>query len=416
MRVYQRNLLCLIVSVVAWLTLTGIVTAEQPAASTDATSRTETAPMGSGVIAELAKNAQPTFGFDRIEALQHEVGGYPLWQYVASLTWVILAFGVAAFLDFLLANKLRKLTARTKTDLDEKLLEVLRGPVKAAVFLVMLNVGIRMFQWPEWAEMILATLFTVAIAGIITYLILKLVDLLLGYVRSKFFAGDADLSKLLLPILGRSVKVFIIVIAALTTAQYLGLPITSVIAGLGIGGIAVALAAQNTLANVFGTITILADRPFRAGERVQIDKYDGTVESIGLRSTRIRTLEGHVVTVPNKMVADSAINNVSLRPTIRQLITISLTYDTKPQKMQEAITTLREIFQKHPLTHDAWIYWKDYAASSLDIFVVYWCKSTVFKEFLQAMEEINLEIKRRFDAAGLDFAFPTQTIHLHQEK
>jgi len=114
-------------------------------------------------------------------------------------------------------------------------------------------------------------------------------------------------------------------------------------------------------------------------------------------------------------MADTAINNVTMRPNIRQLMTISLTYDTTPAKMQEAVGILREIFQKHPLTHDAWVYWKDYAACSLDIFVVYWCKSTDFKAFLNALEEINLEIKRKFDAAGLDFAFPTQTIHLHQE-
>lgn len=193
------------------------------------------------------------------------------------------------------------------------------------------------------------------------------------------------------------------------------MPITSVLAGLGVGGIAVALAAQSTLANVFGSITILTDRPFRVDDRVQIDKHDGTVETIGLRSTRLRTLEGHLVTIPNKTIADSAINNVTMRPNIRQLMTISLTYDTTPNKMQEAVASLRDIFQRHPLTHDAWVYWKDYGPSSLDIIVVYWCKSTVYKDFLQAMEELNLEIKKRFDAAGLDFAFPTQTIHLHQE-
>jgi MscS family membrane protein len=239
--------------------------------------------------------------------------------------------------------------------------------------------------------------------------------LLLEYSTSKFLGDDMQLAKLMLPVLGRSLKVFVILIGALTTAQFLGLPITSVIAGLGIGGVAVALAAQNTLANVFGSITILMDRPFHVGDRVQIEKYDGTVETIGLRSTRIRTLEGHLVTMPNKMVADAAINNVSLRPNIRQLMTISLTYDTTPEKMREALAILRDIFTKHPLTHDAWIAWKDYAASSLDIFVVYWCKTTDFKTFLKALEEINLQIKQRFDAAGLSFAFPTQTIHLRQE-
>jgi MscS family membrane protein len=128
----------------------------------------------------------------------------------------------------------------------------------------------------------------------------------------------------------------------------------------------------------------------------------------------VRTLEGHLVTLPNKIVAETGINNVSMRPNIRQLLTLNLTYDTTPEKMQQAVALLREIFGQHPLTHDAWIYWKDYGPHSLDIFVVYWCKTTVFKDFLQAMEEINLEIKRRFDAAGLEFAFPTRTIHLRQ--
>ena len=124
----------------------------------------------------------------------------------------------------------------------------------------------------------------------------------------------------------------------------------------------------------------------------------------------------HFVTIPNKTVADSAIINISLRPTIRQLITISLTYDTTPAQMQLAVSLLREIFQNHPLTHDFIVNWRDYSASSLDIFVVYWCKTTDMKEFLRALEEINLEIKRRFDANNLNFAFPTQTIQLQQVK
>jgi MscS family membrane protein len=147
-----------------------------------------------------------------------------------------------------------------------------------------------------------------------------------------------------------------------------------------------------------------------------MDKVDGVVEGIGLRSTRLRTLEGHLVTIPNKNMSEASITNVSQRPTIRQLMTISLTYDTSPDQMTQAVAMLREVFQRHPLTQDAWVYWRDYAASSLDISVVYWCRSTDYKEFLQALEEINIEIKRRFDAAGLQFAFPTQTIHLQPQK
>jgi MscS family membrane protein len=196
----------------------------------------------------------------------------------------------------------------------------------------------------------------------------------------------------------------VIIIGALTTAQHLGLPVASVIAGLGIGGVAVALAAQNTLANVFGTITILTDRPFRVGDHVQVDKVDGAVETIGLRSTRIRTAEGHLVTIPNKIIADSAVTNVTMRPNIRQLLAFSLAPDTTPEKMQEALAILRDTFQKHPLTQEVSVSWKGYGPHSLDIQVVYRCKTTDSKQFLQAIEEINLEVKRRFDAAQLKLA------------
>lgn len=216
------------------------------------------------------------------------------------------------------------------------------------------------------------------------------------------------------PVLGKTFKVFVIIIGVLTTAQLMGFPITSALAGLGVGGIAVALAAQNTLANVFGSVTLLTDRPFRVGDVVRVEAIEGKVEAIGLRSTRIRTHDGHFVTIPNKTVADSAIINISRRPTIRQLITISLTYDTPAARVQQAVGILREIFTAHPLTHDCIVNWKDYGPHSLEIFVAYWCKSTDFKEFLAALEQINLEIKQRFDVAGLKFAFPTQTIQLQQ--
>ena len=159
---------------------------------------------------------------------------------------------------------------------------------------------------------------------------------------------------------------------------------------------------------------ILTDRPFRVGDVVRIGDVEGKVEGIGLRSTSIRTADGHFVTIPNKTVADSAIINISRRPTIRQLITISLTYDTPAARVEEAVKILRDILDKHPQTHEFIVNWKDYAPSSLDIFIAYWCKSTDQKEFLAALEEINLEIKKRFDAAKLEFAFPTQTIQLQQ--
>jgi MscS family membrane protein len=357
-------------------------------------------------------SSQPTFGLDTVAMLQDKVGGYPLWQYASTVLWVLLALIVAPVASNLAARVLKRLTAKTKTDLDDKLLEILHNPVKVIVVVVMLTVGIGAYEWPAWIEHILTVMFVLCVAITVTYVAVRLVDLLIEYFEERFFAGDAQLAQLMLPVLGKTFKVFVIIIGVLTTAQHLGIPVTSVLAGLGVGGVAVALAAQNSLANIFGSIVILTDRPFRVGDRVQIGDVDGTVETIGLRSTRIRTLEGHLATLPNKTVADSNIINVSQRPTIRQLFTITLTYDTTPEKMREALGILREIIQKHPLTHDCVVNWKDYGPHSLDIFVAYWCKSTDQKEFLAALEQINLEIKKRFDAAKLEFAFPTQTIQL----
>ncbi|MEI6084133.1 MAG: mechanosensitive ion channel family protein [Verrucomicrobiota bacterium] len=356
--------------------------------------------------------AQPTFGLNRIEFLQSDLVGYPMWQYAASVAWIALALIVAPVMDFVMTRVLKKLTEKTDTDLDDKLLEILHKPVKAIVVLGMLNTGLHFFEWPAVVEKVLGTVFTIAVAITVIYVAVRLVDLLMDYFAAKAFVGDPALAGMMLPVLGRTFKVFVIIIGALTTAQVMGFPITSALAGLGVGGIAVALAAQSTLANVFGSITILTDRPFSVGDVVKIEAVEGKVESIGLRSTRIRTHDGHFVTIPNKTVADAAIINISRRPNIRQLITISLTYDTPAARVQEAVGYLREVFKAHPLTHDFIVNWRDFAPSSLDIFVVYWCKTTDLKEFLVALEEINLEIKQRFDAAKLEFAFPTQTIQL----
>jgi MscS family membrane protein len=358
------------------------------------------------------ESSQPTFGLDRIEFLRREVLGFPLWQFAASLLWVVVAFLVGGVVDWLVTRQFKKLAAKTQTKYDDQIIEAAHKPIKFFVFLLVLQLGVKVFNWPVVAERVFAGFFAIAIAGCIAYLIIKLVDVLVEYLKDRLFAADMELAKLLMPVLGKSLKVFILIVAALTTAQYLGLPVTSVIAGLGVGGIAIALAAQNTLANFFGSITILADRPFRVGDRVQVDKYDGHIETIGLRSTRLRTLEGHLVIIPNKVMADTAICNVSAQPNIRHLLTLNLTYDTSADKMRQAVEMLREIFKAHPQLHDSVVYWRDFGPHSLDILVVYWCKTRDLKEFLKINEEINLEIKRRFDAAGLDFAFPTQTIHL----
>ncbi|MCK4402112.1 mechanosensitive ion channel family protein, partial [bacterium] len=188
--------------------------------------------------------------------------------------------------------------------------------------------------------------------------------------------------------------------------------IKSILVSMGIGGVAIALAAKDSIANFFGALTIFIDKPFQIGDRVQIEGYDGPVESVGLRSTKIRTLDGTLVTVPNGKVAESIINNIQKRKSIKNMYTIGVTYDTSYEKLEKALDILRNVLKNHASTVKYWVYFKEYADYSLNVLVVHWCKYTKYQEFLQATEEINLEIKKQFEENQIEFAFPTQSIYL----
>src|SRR5262249_34696935 len=150
----------------------------------------------------------------------------------------------------------------------------------------------------------------------------------------------------------KSIKIFILVIAVLVTSQNLGMNVTGLLASLSIGGLAVGLAAQDTLSNLFGAVAIFADKPFRVGDRIQLDAIDGTVEAIGLRSTRVRNLDGYLVAIPNKNMAGANIINISKRPNIKTVMNIGLTYDCPAQKIERAMEIIEEIYRPHPKTAD----------------------------------------------------------------
>jgi MscS family membrane protein len=342
--------------------------------------------------------------------------GNELWKYLFSLIYIFLAFYVSKLLDYLTRVWLKRWAERTETQFDDLLLEVLRGPVKVVAFVIFLRIGLEVFEWPAVVESVLAKGFTVVVAVVITYAVMKLVDLLMGYWRQRAAVQeDQALNQQLLPIVRKSLKAFVIVVAALTTLNNLGINITAAIASLSIGGLAVGLAAQDTLANLFGAVAVFVDKPFKIGDRIQLDTVDGTVESIGLRSTRVRNLDGHLITVPNKAMGNAIITNITRRPNIKTVMNIGITYDTPVEKVKRALEILHEIYRGHPKTHDVIISFNKFESSSLNLLVVHWWDSTNYREYLGGMQELNLAVKARFDAEGIEFAFPTQTVYVKQD-
>ena len=358
-----------------------------------------------------------TFGLDRLAPLQSApFAGLPLWQYLASLIYVFLAFYISKALDVFVAGRVKKWAKRTATKLDDLLVDLLRGPVRIVSFVILLHIGMQVYTWPKVLENLFSKALKIVVAVSITYVLLKAVDLLTSLWRERATGPeDEQFGKQLLPLIGKSLKVFVVIITVLVTSQNLGLNVTGLIASLSIGGLAVGLAAQDTLANLFGAMAVLLDKPFIVGDRIQLEALDGTVESIGFRSTRVRNQEGHLVTVPNKTMGNATITNITARPNIKTVMNIGVGYETPAEKVERAMKIIEEVYRPHPKTADLIVSFNKFESSSMNILVVHWWKSTDFNDYLLGFQRLNLELKRRFDVESISFASPSQTVYLRQD-
>ncbi|MCK4277184.1 MAG: mechanosensitive ion channel family protein, partial [Phycisphaerae bacterium] len=188
------------------------------------------------------------------------------------------------------------------------------------------------------------------------------------------------------------------------------------LAGLGVGALAFAFAAKDLLANLFGAVVLFSDRPFHLGDRIKIGGYQGYVEEVGFRATRVRTLEGHLLTVPNALLASETIENVSARPYIKRVLNVTVTYNTPPGKLHRGIEIIKEMCEArkehfHPESPYR-VFFSDFNADSLNIIVYYWFVPPDWWEYNEFNHEFNMELLRRYNEEGIEFAFPTQTLYV----
>jgi MscS family membrane protein len=353
---------------------------------------------------DARQSAWLTFGLDRVPWMRKTILDIPLWQYTASLIFIFLAFYVSKLFDCWVRGWLKRWASRTKARFDDILLRLLGGPIKVIAFVVLLHLGLRIFSWPQWFADFLSKGLKIVVAVSITYMALRFIDVLTGYWRQRAIAvEDQSFSEQLLPIIRNTLKVFAVIVAVLLTLQNLGLNITSLITSLGIGGLALALAAQDTLANFFGAVVILVDKPFRIGEMVRIDPHEGTVESIGFRSTRVRTADGYLVTIPNKTVGNSIVTNITRRPHIRTVIVFKIAFDTPSEKVKRAAEILEEIYRRDPATKEATVSLNKFLDGGLHIQVAHVWNGTNAKKNAELLQSLNLEAKERFEREGIKF-------------
>ncbi len=202
-------------------------------------------------------------------------------------------------------------------------------------------------------------------------------------------------------------------------ANQLGIPLVGVLAGVGVGGLAIALAAQDSLKNLLGSLMIFMDQPYKPGQRIVVQGHDGFVEQIGLRSTKIRLLTGAQTSIPNEKMASLDVENIGRRNFIRRQTNIRMAYDTPPAKIEEALTIIKDILRDHDGMRPELpprVFFNEFNADSFNIFVSYWYHPPRRWRSMQFDEQVNLEIVRRFAAAGIKFAFPTSTTYLSQNE
>ena len=336
-----------------------------------------------------------TFRLDEIAPLrEHHLFGEPLWKYLASGIYILLAFYASKLIDWVARVWLRKLAAKTETKIDDLLLDLLHGPVKVVVFVVLLNIGLSIFNWSPAAILFFSKGLVLVVAASLTYLAIKVINLLLDIWRRRHAQEpDVKFDDQLFLVLRIAFDSFIIVVASLVTAQNLNINITAAIASLSVGGLAVGLAAQDTLANLFGAVAVFVDKPFRVGDQIRLEGAEGVVEVVGLRSTRVRNPDGHLVAVPNKTVGNAIITNVTQRPAIKTMMNLALARTLPANKVRSALTILGEIYRGHAKTQEAWISFNQFSSGNANILIVHWWKGTNYQEYLAGMQEMNLAVK-----------------------
>ncbi len=248
-----------------------------------------------------------------------------------------------------------------------------------------------------------------------TWAAFQCVSVLGSYFKERAQYTESTLDDQLIPFVEKALKLTIVLLGFLVVLQNMGVNVFSLLAGLGLGGLAFALAAKDTAANLFGSIMILVDRPFKIGDWVKVEDVEGTVEEIGFRSTRIRTFYNSQITVPNANMANAQIDNLGVRQYRRTKTTLGVTYDTPMEKMQAFIEGIRDIILSNKISRKDYfhVYFSDYGSSSLNILVYFFLITNDWSEELKERQNVYMAIFALAEELEVEFAFPTQTLHLN---
>ena len=336
------------------------------------------------------------------------------WQWIAALVLLAPAWWGGRLLGWASRKLLLRLASRTTSAWDDALLGRMRGPFTLAWTLLLLRAGLPFLGLYAPAEAFAIQVLKAGATLAFFWAALRTVTVAGEILSVAPWAVANAGARSFLHFSVRFGRVFVFGMGALAALAALGIPVNSVLAGLGIGGIAIAFAAQKTVENFFGAVSIGVDQPLRVGDFVRAGGVEGTVEKVGLRSTRIRTLDRTLVTIPNGKLADMQIESFAERDRIRLAATLTLQYGTTAAQLRQVVSEVEALLRAHPKT------WPDtvvvrlaaLAESAVNVELMAWFQTTDVNEFRDIRQDLLLGVMEAVERAGTSFAFPTRTVHL----
>lgn len=353
-----------------------------------------------------------------LQTIDQTILGISLTRFIGALAVFFIALLLKRVIAHLFTKTVFKITQKTSSQMDDLLLKNINKPAELLVVVIGLYLAIEILQLPKEPsdiDRLARNTAQILLTFNLTWFFYNMVSLVEHWLGHWACKTESSLDDHLVPFIRKCLRVFIVIVAILFLVQNLGYSISGLLASLGLGGLAVALAAKDSLSNIFGSIMILLDRPFLIGDWIKAGDMEGTVEDIGFRSTRIRTFAKTLITVPNSNLMNMSVDNFSKMPKRRIKLTVGVTYDASPEQMRQAVAAIRQMLSEHPAIHQDFflVNFTDFGASSLDIMVYCFTTSTVWQEYLNAREDVCLKIMEVLAELGLEIAFPSQTLYMH---
>jgi|TARA_B110000240_G_C13511821_1_gene460004 MscS family membrane protein len=361
------------------------------------------------------------------QILQSIFFGNTLEDYIFFFCTVIVGLLFKKLLSKYLSHMLYKVIGKrgSKVGVD-KFDQLLTKPIGLFIMLSIIFIGSTHLQLPSFLDMgsdkdlsvqnIISKCFSLVYIYAMFNILLKVVDYVGLILKQKAELTENKMDDQLIPFATELGKIIIVIFAVfIILGNVFGINITALATGLGIGGLAIAMASKESLENLLGSFTIFFDRPFTVGDIVQVGTVTGKVEKVGFRSTRIITFDRSIVTVPNKKMVDAELDNLGLRPVRRVKFHIGLTYSTSPEQIKNIVEDLQEMVNIHPKTNaDGRVRFQEFGASSLDVLVIYYVDSPKWEDLINAKQDINFKIMDIVKKHNSDFAFPSTSVYLQQ--